>query len=376
MIFLCIAVFLFLVSLLAVLPAPTNMLWRLKVGVTEFPLLFFFLCDVALVPHIIINGGAGVSDILLVIASLLFISPLLRAGLVAQSLPAGIGAAFGKTEEAELPFDAARIFKGFQFNKVPYERIVYKRDGMLQLHLDYYRSQGKHRSPCVMVVHGGGWDSGDSQQLPALNSYLVSLGYCVASISYRLAPSHNNPAPADDVRDAIAFLKEASGRLGIDAEQLFLLGRSAGGQIALLAAYTLKDPAIKGVVSFYGPADMVWAWSVPGNPLIMDSRAVLKNYIGSTFEEAPQRFHAASPLEFAGADAPPTLLVHGKSDEMVAWEHSRRLSEKLNGLGVPNFFLSLPWATHACDFTLNGPSGQLSTYAITRFLRSRTTFPA
>lgn len=370
MIYSGLAILLFLISLLAVLPAPTNLLWRLKVGVTEFPLVFSFVADAVLIAHIAMTGGVVLADALVIASSLLFISPVLRAGMTGQSLPVVMDEVLGRGEEGVPPFDIGRVFGGFRYKKVNYERMVYKRDGALQLHLDYYRVPGAQRSPCVIVMHGGGWDSGDSQQLPALNSYLVSLGYCVASISYRLAPEHNNPAPAEDVRSVVAYLKEAATRLGIDENKLFLLGRSAGGQVALLAAYTMRDPAVKGVVSFYGPADMVWAWSVPGNPWIMDSRAVLKNYIGSTFEEDSQKFHAASPLEFVSADAPPTLLIHGKCDEMVAWEHSRRLSEKLKGLGVPNVFLSLPWATHACDFTMNGPSGQLSTYAIRRFLNS------
>jgi acetyl esterase/lipase len=60
----------------------------------------------------------------------------------------------------------------------------------------------------VVVIHGGGWDTGNRRQLPELNSWLARAGYAVASLDYRLAPEHAYPAPVEDVRDAIAFLKK------------------------------------------------------------------------------------------------------------------------------------------------------------------------
>jgi len=223
-----------------------------------------------------------------------------------------------------------------------------------------------------VVIHGGSWKSGDSQQLPELNSRLAKNGYHVAAINYRLAPDSQSPAPVQDVSDALTFLKEKAGQFAIDKTNFIILGRSAGAQIALLAAYTLRDPSIRGVIDFYGPADMVWGYSLPSNPLIMDSRKVMEDYLGETYQTHSENFRKSSPLLYVSEQSPPTLIIHGKNDVLVAYEHSRRLAKKLRENKIRHHLLTLPWATHAFDYNLNGPGGQLSTYAVLYFLKSVT----
>ena len=97
----------------------------------------------------------------------------------------------------------------------------------------------------------------------ALNAYLAARDYVVVSINYRLAPKWKFPAGRDDVLAAIAYLKVYGREFGVDATRLALLGRSAGGQLALLAAYTAGEPAIRGVVSVYGPTDLKFGYDRP-----------------------------------------------------------------------------------------------------------------
>jgi dipeptidyl aminopeptidase/acylaminoacyl peptidase len=82
----------------------------------------------------------------------------------------------------------------------------------------------------------------------------------------------------------------------------------------------------------------------------------------------PQNYFKSSPVVFVNTGSVPTLLIHGQQDVMVAYEHSTRLSKKLADSGVRRYLVSLPWATHGFDFTLNGPGGQLSTFSVERFL--------
>jgi acetyl esterase/lipase len=194
----------------------------------------------------------------------------------------------------------------------------------------------------------------------------------VAVINYRLAPKYHSPAPVEDVRDAIAYLKKHADQLQIDTGNFVLLGRSAGGQIALLAAYTLKNAGIKAVIGYYAPADMVWGYSAPASPLVMDSRKVMENYLDGSYDKVPHNYQASSPILAVNKNSVPTLLIHGENDVLVAYEHSRRLNDKLQQLGVKHFLLTLPWATHGCDYTLNGPSGQLATYTVDRFINQVT----
>jgi acetyl esterase/lipase len=362
---------LFLVSLLAVFQAPTNLLWKLAVAVTEFPHLFIIASLLCLIGYRGTGNQALVSYSINVIAFLLFCSPILRSLPFDTSLPGELNKAFAGKKEERAPFSLIRMIRGNSFPEIRFRSMEYKRDSAGKaLSLDFYPARQDSGKACIVVIHGGSWSSGDSQQLPALNSYLAGKGYPVASINYRLAATAIFPAPVDDLKAALRYLKAHAAELGIDPGNFVLLGRSAGGQIALLAAYTLKDPALKGVIAYYAPADMVWGYTLPANPLIMDSRKVMEDYLGGTFEKAKANFFASSPIEFAGPDAPPTLLIHGERDELVAWEHSRRLDAKLNTLGVPHYLLTLPWATHGCDYNLSGPSGQLSTYSIDYFLQS------
>jgi acetyl esterase/lipase len=204
--------------------------------------------------------------------------------------------------------------------------------------------------------------------LPELNSHLAKKGYHVASINYRLAPTHTSPAQVKDIRTAISFLRARSVELHIDTGKFVLLGRSAGGQLALAAAYQQYDPGIKGVISFCGPADMVWGAHHPANPWVFNSNKVLRDFLGGTYEQVPQAYNESSPITYVNAQTPPTLLLHGQNDVLVAYEHSIRLQKELQKHHVPHYLLTLPWATHGFDYTLNGPGGQLSTYCTETFL--------
>jgi len=281
------------------------------------------------------------------------------------------------------------VLRDVRSPRVRKDRLVYAaRDG-LQLALDLYRPAGlgardlgltdsaqtpnpKPQVPCVVVIHGGSWQNGDSRQFPRLNAYLAARGYVVAAINYRLSPQHRFPAQRDDVLAAIGFLKANAAELGIDPTRFVLLGRSAGGHLALLAAYTARDPAIRGVISFYAPTDLLWGYEHPARKRVIDGCAVIEAFLGGGPTAIPDTYTIASPLSFAGAACPPTLLIHGARDNLVSPHQSEMLAGRLAAAGCPHFYLSLPWATHACDANFSGPSGQISTYAIERFLAMAT----
>jgi len=390
-----ILVILFLISLLSFLRAPEYHLWLLAIAVTEFPLLFAGITTFMLVIGIWIQKYQLAGTVLGLITLAIYLSPVVRAYLIAKDIKAEMAKVFNNNIQNEIPFSFAKLFSiSFQDNLrtiLPYRTYEYVKYKDTSLKLDYYHAhlpQGSRlipqmdeveyetiKRPCVIVVHGGSWAGGDSQQLPELNSYLAVRGYNVASINYRMAPKWQTPAPIEDIQAAIAYLRLHANELNIDTNNFVLLGRSAGAQIALLAAYTLHEPALKGVVDFYGPADMVWGYSVPSNPLIMDSRKVMEQYIGGTYSKVPQKYAACSPLEFVNRQSVPTLIIHGDNDVLVSPEHSRRLDLKLTQNGIKHYWLKLPWATHGFDYNLNGPGGQLSTYAVESFLNNITHSP-
>lgn len=364
---------LFLISLLSFLKAPAYYLWLLAIAVTEFPLVFAGFAALLTATGFWVQRYQLAGTVLGLVTLAIFLSPIARAYWVSKDLKQGLTQAFGEVS-AENPdvtpnsFSIGDLFKGAKAS--PYKTLTYVKYADTTLSLDFYPAQIAGNKPCVIVIHGGSWAGGDSRQLPELNSYLAARGYNVAAINYRMAPKYQTPAPVQDVQAAIAYLKQQADVLHIDPTEFVLLGRSAGAQIAMLAAYTLHEPALKGVIDFYGPADMIWGYSAPASPLVMDSRKVMENYIGGPYSRIPQKYAACSPLEFVDEHTVPTLIIHGDNDVLVAPEHSRRLNLKLQQNGIRRYLLKLPWATHGFDYNLNGPGGQLSTYAIGRFLNA------
>jgi acetyl esterase/lipase len=366
-------IILFFISLLAIFKAFEYHLWLLAIGVTEFAWLFILINIVLLATGIWVNKYQQAGTIIGVVALMLFISPYVRAYIVSSGFKKNFDTAFGNSaglgnDSDRAPFSIFRLFSGDK--PVAYKSVTYVTYPDTAMTLDYYPTQIVGKKPCIIVVHGGSWAGGDSQQLPELNSYLARKGYNVASINYRMAPKYQSPAPVKDIQAALVYLRTHADELKIDTNNFVLLGRSAGAQIALLAAYTLHDKSIKGVVDFYGPADMVWGYSIPSNPWIMNSRNVMDAYLGGSYYKVPQNYVASSPLEFVDKTSVPTLIIHGYDDVLVAYEHSRRLNEKLQQNGIKHYWLKLPWATHGFDYNINGPGGQLSTYAVEYFLQT------
>jgi acetyl esterase/lipase len=365
------------VALLAVFRAPTTLLWMLSILATEWGHWLVLPALAPLLPGWRRSWMGRLGGALGLLGALLALTPLLRAIPVARRLPAQLSAAFGAATPLEAagaparaaPLVVADLLRGVRPAPVRTSSLVYISRGTRQLRLDLYEPPAdRSAAPGVLVVHGGSWQSGASSDLAPLNSYLAARGYLVAALSYRFAPAHPFPAAHDDVLAALDYLKRNAAALGLDPARLTLIGRSAGGQLALLAAYTADDPAIRGVVSFYAPADLRYGYANPSNPAVIDSRGVLGAYLGGSPDAAPAAYDAAAPIGFVGPRTPPTLLIHGGRDELVTPVQSERLAARLAAAGRPHLLLRLPWATHGFDYFFGGPGGQLSTYAVERFL--------
>ncbi|HLI94028.1 MAG TPA: alpha/beta hydrolase [Puia sp.] len=367
-------VILLLVSLLAAFPAPAFPLWLLAMIVQGYPWIFVLLMLVLLLAGGY-KGRFGLYNALAcAFALVLFVSPVVRAYSVARSLGRRLELAFTPPDSPRVARDSSSAFSlggifRFGTDQVAYRTLSYDTAEGKPLTLDLYPAQHLGLRPCVVVIHGGAWRSGDSRQLPALNSVLARDGYVVAAINYRLAPRYKSPLQIADVAAAFRYLRSNCARFSIDTSSFVLLGRSAGAQIALEAAYTLNESGLRGVIDLYGPADMVWGYAHPANKWVLDSRKVMADYLGGSYEAVPQQYLRSSPIQAVTTQSVPTLMIHGLEDPLVAYEQSRRLNAKLADSNVAHYLIKLPWATHGFDFNLYGPGGQLSTYAIQRFLR-------
>ncbi|GAC1608257.1 MAG: hypothetical protein NVS4B10_23510 [Myxococcales bacterium] len=180
---------------------------------------------------------------------------------------------------------------------------------------------------------------------------------------------------------AVGWVKAHAAALGVDPARIHLLGRSAGGHLALLAAYTpgdavlapscaAPDTSVRAVVALYAPTDLAWGYAHPANLRVFDGPAVLRRFLGGTPEQVPEAYRLASPLLRAGPGSPPTLLVHGGRDQYVREENLELLSARLRELGVRTGALRIPYAQHGFDYVDGGLSGQLAEGELLRFLRA------
>jgi acetyl esterase/lipase len=340
--------------------APTDLLWKVSVAATEGGHWLALACLLPAVPR----GGqkllGKLGGFMSLAACALFVFPLYHAHQMNKELPAQLDSTFGAEKRTRgrfsedprpEPFVVADILTSVQSRPVRLEEREFSTTDGEKLTLDVFRPAYEHGPlPGVLVMHGGSWQNGNSREFVALNGYLAA------------------PAGRDDVLSAIAYLKVYAKELGLDPNRLALLGRSAGGQLALLAAYTANEPAIRGVISIYGPTDLRFGYDNPARKQLVDTRGVLEAYLGGSPSKADEAYFAASPINFVTGGSPPTLLIHGMHDGHVLPEESARLAAKLQQSTVKHLYLQLPWATHGCDWSFSGPCGQVTTYAVEQFL--------
>lgn len=364
------AVFCFAIASMVVLPAPTVWLWKVTLLATEFghwvvllPLLLLIFRGRKSRAGLVATGLAMVSVALL-------LSSAVRAWWGAERVAQELAVAFPGGEIGE-PFAWRELWLGRDTAPVPVQTLEYARHEGVALQLDFYHAQSTQPAPCVIVLHTGGWDGGTRREFEEFDRRCARRGYAVASVEYRLAPRWQWPAQREDVRDAIRYLQNRAAELGIAPQKFVLLGRSAGGQIAEAVACGEGD-AICGVVAFYAPADMDFAYGYARSDDILNSFQLLRQYLGGSPAEQPAAYASASGYSLVSHRSPPTLLLHGQRDELVWHRQSERLSVRLAEHGVPYFFLQPEWATHAFDFNPHGPGGQLANYAVAHFLDAVT----
>jgi acetyl esterase/lipase len=266
----------------------------------------------------------------------------------------------------------------------------------------------------VTYVHGGGWRVGDKDLATrAFFRRLAAQGHVILDIAYTLWPAGDIPMMIAEVKEAVLWLKDHSQEYGLDPDRIVLMGGSAGGHLALLAAYTSEHPSlpplagegdasVRGVVAFYPATDFQtlqdpatgqapWtesAWSGPLDSLSeaglarifdlhgddLDSDLSFRDFIpaimGGTPEEIPETYRLLSPVNHVGPQCPPTLLLHGTDDIFGLTPPVQRLHQELLGAGATSILVEFPHAEHAFDLVLPrvSPVAQAAAHDVERFL--------
>ena len=233
--------------------------------------------------------------------------------------------------------------------------IVFGRGGDTELKLDLARpDNGAGPFPAVICLHGGGWVGGDRKQMAQTIEVLARRGYVAVTPDYRLAPRHRFPAPVEDCKAAVRWLRANAGKYKVDPGRIGVVGFSAGAHLACLLGVTDKADGLEGkggnpeqssrvraVVSFFGPTDLtqrVWSKEVEEKNLVP--------LLGGTLDQRPEAYRKASPLTYAGKGAAAFLFLHGTEDPVVPLRQAQDLADKLTKAGVSARVIEVPGEGH------------------------------
>ncbi|KLU07815.1 lipase/esterase [Rhodopirellula islandica] len=248
--------------------------------------------------------------------------------------------------------------------------LVYKTVGQKDLLLDlYYPAKGNSSElqtderpadePCPVIVytHGGGWAAG-SKQGAAKGSFktvfgqLLDHGFAVASVNYRLCKPNSGVTMRDcviDSKDAVRYLAKNGETLRLDATKFFVMGDSAGGQIAQMLLLTSPETlpgdeelaatpyTMLAGVSWYGPCDFEQT-----SLFNHDDRADFRDrfgprILGSNPSAANklQLYREMSPVNYLSSDSRPLLMIQGDKDTTIPVKHAHHMKQKADAVEAP-----------------------------------------
>ena len=200
----------------------------------------------------------------------------------------------------------------------------------------YLPANRSNTTKTLILIHGGGWTSGDKADMDGLLQLLKQNlpNYAFVNLNYRLATTGNPALPMqiNDIASAINNLK--TNNYGI-SNKFGFVGISAGGHLSMLYGYANNSlNEIKMVCSIVGPTNFTDPNYLNNAPLSVLYLAVA----GQTYNSNPVFFQNASPLLKATSVSPPTILLYGNTDPLVPITQGKDMNDKLNQLGVYNEF--------------------------------------
>ena len=245
---------------------------------------------------------------------------------------------------------------------VIFERDLPYREGHERWLLNVIRPKNpaEKPAPAVLLVHGGGWSTGDHYRFTKMGFTFAQKGYVVVAPTYRLVQDAAFPACLHDLKNAIRWTRAHAEKYGIDPKRIGAYGNSAGATQVLTAALTNGMAEFEGdgpyrefssdlqaVAGSGAVGDMLhpthserakWAY---GNLARGKKRQLPENEVQAVLR-------AASPSSYVRTkDAPPLLLVHGAMDEIVIIDSTDAFVEAMKAAGAPVSYLRFEDAGHA-----------------------------
>ena len=273
-------------------------------------------------------------------------------------------------------FPNARPVLPFVSDKILSEwNVVYRSVGERHLRLDlfYPKNPISHLKPAVVLIHGGGWRSGNKSHLVPLAQKLAENGFVAATVEYRLSIEAEYPAAIYDLKEAVKWLKANAPKYNINKDQIAVLGCSSGATLATFLGVTGGQQKFEGESEFPNQNTIVYAivnidgildFTDPaesGKDNNPDKPSAGALWFGGTYKQIPEKWIEASPINYVGKNTPPTLFVnsalprfHAGRDSMVAILSDNNIYSEI--YTIPNtphpFWLFFPWFDLTVDYTV------------------------
>jgi acetyl esterase/lipase len=262
---------------------------------------------------------------------------------VAQAYAQSAGGITGKVDSSYSTYSAylntkqshpdIKIVGEFKFPTVAEERsVTYCRLGKRELKLDVFYPKNivaKKRNIAVIIIHGGGWRTGNRSQHHPLAQKLADLGYVCFTPEYRLSTEALFPAGVFDIKAAIRWVRKNAERYNVDTSKIVAMGFSAGGEMAAFMGTTGNMPLFEGtdcnngnksevnaVVDIDGTLSFVHPEGGEGDDRKGISAATY--WFGYPKKDNLKLWEAASPLSYVSSKTPPTLFLNSSVARMHA----------------------------------------------------------
>lgn len=238
-------------------------------------------------------------------------------------------------------------------NVLEQKNIEYASIGNRKLHLDSYIFNSNKKLPAVILIHDGGWKSGDKSMLRPFAEQISKKGYQCFAIEYRLSDEAKYPAGIQDVLQAIEFIKKNAKKFNVNVDKIAILGRSSGGQMASLIGTKFNNDIkaiinIDGILAFHHPESSEGKYAAL--------------WLGGTYEEISEIWNDASALSHVNEKTPPILFINSQHERFHAGRND--MIEKLNTykidskvIEIPDsphtFWLFHPWFDKTIEYTIN-----------------------
>ncbi|QQS35310.1 MAG: alpha/beta hydrolase [Ignavibacteriales bacterium] len=278
---------------------------------------------------------------------------------------------FSAFQKEVVNYPHIKIANADSINDISISRnLVYKKTVSRHLRFDLYRRDSvDQRQPAIILIHGGGWRSGDKSQNEPLAKVLASSGYISVSVEYRLSPEAGYPAAIHDLKSMVRFLRNHSSEFNIDSTRIGVIGFSSGGHLAAFLGSTNNNSKFEGVddylqhssyVNAVVDVDGILDFTHPGESAKdqdVTKPSVGKLWLGFTFLENQKRWIEASPLNYIDKNMPPTLFLNSGIERFHAGRDDA--IKILRALGTPvsvvtigncphTFWIFEPWFEQSC----------------------------